>query len=150
MSSFIGDYTVKIDAKSRIVMPASFKRALEEMGQDRLVVKKDIFEDCLVLLPYSVWERQMEELRQKLNVYNREHAQLLREFQKNMAELTLDANGRFLLPKRLVDMANIEKDVTLLGMDLQIELWNSELHAQQSKAISSDALAQMAQTILGH
>ncbi|MCF0191403.1 MAG: division/cell wall cluster transcriptional repressor MraZ [Marinilabiliaceae bacterium] len=150
MSSFIGDYTVKIDAKSRIVMPASFKRALEEMGQDRLVVKKDIFEDCLVLLPYSVWERQMEELRQKLNVYNREHAQLLREFQKNMAELTLDANGRFLLPKRLVDMANIEKDVTLLGMDLQIELWNSELYAQQSKAISSDALAQMAQTILGH
>ena len=102
MSTFIGDFVCKADAKGRIVMPSVFKNMLESEGESRIVVKKDIFEQCLVLYPYSEWDRLMNDLRQKINPYDREHTRFFREFQRNTAEMQLDANGRFLVPRRLM------------------------------------------------
>ena len=50
MATFIGDFECKPDAKGRIVLPAAFKKAV---GQDntRFVVRRDLFENCLVLYP---------------------------------------------------------------------------------------------------
>jgi MraZ protein len=39
--------------------------------------------------------------------------------------LTLDGNGRFLVPKRYLRMADIEQDIKFIGMGDTIEIWSN-------------------------
>ncbi|HDP55334.1 MAG TPA: division/cell wall cluster transcriptional repressor MraZ, partial [Bacteroidetes bacterium] len=49
MTSFIGDYICKVDDKGRMHFPSAFKKQNKSASPDRYVLKKDIFESCLVL-----------------------------------------------------------------------------------------------------
>jgi len=149
MIIFIGDYTCKIDAKGRVMLPAAFKKQMPSASQDKYVVKKDIYEKCLVLYPMDEWERQNQLIRQNINPYNKEHNQFLREFYKDTAEVELDANNRFLIPARLLNLVNIdkEKDVVLAGQLGKIEIWAKELYDKTSESISD--FGDLANKILG-
>lgn len=147
MCTFIGDFQCKADAKCRIALPSAFKKALDAAEEARLVVRKDIFEQCLLVYPYAEWERTMDDLRSKINPYNREHTRFLREYQRNSAEVQLDSFGRILVPKRLLQMVGADKDLTLLGVDKHIELWDTPTYMQQT--MEGDQLGMLAEKILG-
>ena len=122
MTNFIGDYRCKVDAKGRILFPAGLKKQLEENG-NCFVIKKDLFEQCLVMYTSAEWKRQNAAIRSQINPFNPEHNRFLRGFYRGTAEIELDNNGRLLLPKRLLDEVGIDKDVVLSGQDTKIELW---------------------------
>ncbi|MBN2520708.1 MAG: division/cell wall cluster transcriptional repressor MraZ [Bacteroidales bacterium] len=147
MTTFIGDFTCKIDAKGRILFPSSFKKQMASASQERFVIKKEIFETCLILFPIEEWERQNMLLREKINVYNKEHNRFLREFYRGSAEVVLDSNNRLLVPKRLLDMAKINKEVVLAGQDGKIEIWAKELYDKGE--MSEKDFASLAEKILG-
>lgn len=147
MTTFIGEYNCKVDSKSRIVLPSSFKKQLANEAMDKFVIKKDIFESCLVLYPMDEWQTQVELIRKKLNRYNREHSKFLRNFFYGMAELALDNMNRLLLPKRLIQQISINQEVILLGQDEKIEIWPLETYGQQS--MGQDDFATLAERILG-
>ncbi|HBX19123.1 MAG TPA: cell division/cell wall cluster transcriptional repressor MraZ, partial [Porphyromonadaceae bacterium] len=88
--------------------------------------RKDIFQDCLVLYPGSVWEKEIEQLRTRLNKWNKEQQQLFRQFLLDAERLEMDASGRILLPKRYLQIAGIQSDVRFLGVDETIEIWAKE------------------------
>ncbi len=58
MITFIGDYTVRLDSKGRLSFPAAFKKQSREVLQDGFVLKRDLFENCLIMYPMEEWERQ--------------------------------------------------------------------------------------------
>ncbi|MBR1689126.1 MAG: division/cell wall cluster transcriptional repressor MraZ [Prevotella sp.] len=122
---FIGNIEAKIDTKGRAFLPATFRRVLQAGGEERLVMRKDIHQPCLVLYPESVWNAQLDVLRARLNRWNRQHQQLFRQFVSEVELLTLDANGRFLIPKRYQRMASIEQDIKFVGLDDTIEIWSA-------------------------
>lgn len=146
MTSFIGDYGCKVDAKGRVMLPSSFKKQLPASAQDKFVIKKDIYEDCLVLFPMDEWERQNELIRASTNPYNKEHNRFIRGFYKGTAEVELDASNRFLVPRRLLEEAHIDREVILAGQDGKIEIWSKELYEQIS---SEDDFASLAEKIMG-
>ncbi len=148
MITFIGDYPCKADTKGRILLPAAFKKQMGEKVVDHFVVKKAIFEKCLMLYPYDEWERQISILRSKINPYNRSHSEFLREFFKGTAEITLDSNNRILVPKRLLEWASIKTDVILAGQDDKIVIWDKQSYESQS--LSDEAFASLAEKILGN
>ena len=54
--SFIGQYEAKVDDKGRLVFPAGFKSLLPPgEGNQRFVIKKNIFEDCLEMYTCEEW-----------------------------------------------------------------------------------------------
>lgn len=126
MATFIGDYTCKIDSKGRMIFPAAFKKQMESSWSDHFVVRRDIFENCLVLFTSEDWEEQMKKIRSRINPYNREHNRFLRNFFKGTAELSLDGSNRLLVPKKLLQLADINKEVVLAGQDGRIEIWSRE------------------------
>ena len=128
MATFIGDYTCKVDVKGRIIIPVAFKKQMPADAQDHFVVRKDIFENCLVLYAIEDWNRQLEKIRKKLNPYNREQNMFLRNFFKGTAELSLDNNNRILVPKRLMDLIGADRDVVLAGQDGRIEIWAADVY----------------------
>ncbi len=147
MSVFIGDYTCKLDAKGRILLPSAFLKQLPVKGQDRFVVKKDIFESCLVLYPIEEWEHQNKLIRANINPYKKEHNLFLRNFYRGTAELVLDNNNRILIPRRLLDLLGRGKDVILAGQDSKIEIWAKEDY--EKHAPGEEDFASLAEKIMG-
>lgn len=120
---FLGNIEAKTDSKGRIFVPATFRKSLQTEGEEFLVLRKDIFQDCLVLYPGSVWEREVGVLRGRLNKWNREQQQVFRQYMLDAERLEMDASGRILIPKRYLQMVGIETDVRFLGVDDTIEIW---------------------------
>jgi MraZ protein len=58
MAKFIGEYSVKIDDKGRMIFPSAFKASFAPDEKIALVVKKDMFEECLQMFTYSQWEEE--------------------------------------------------------------------------------------------
>jgi len=123
---FLGNSEAKTDAKGRVFLPAIFRKQLQAAAEECLIMRKDTFQDCLVLYPESAWNEQMNELRERLNRWNKEHQMIFRQFVSDVEIITLDASGRFLIPKRYQKLANIEQDVRFIGMDDTIEIWSKE------------------------
>ena len=147
MTTLIGDYNCKVDEKGRVTFPSSLKKQIGSVSESRFVVKKDIFEQCLVLFPIEEWERQNTIIRGKINPYNKEHNKFLRNFYRGSAEIVLDSNNRMLIPKRLLDLANISKEAILAGQDGKIEIWSKELY--ESVGQKQDDFATLAEKIMG-
>jgi MraZ protein len=128
---FLGNIEAKTDAKGRAFLPAVFRKVLQTGGEERLVLRKDVFQPCLVLYPESVWNEQMDMMRTRLNRWNRQHQQVFRQFVSEVELLTLDGNGRFLIPKRYQKMAEIDQDIKFVGMGDTIEIWSNKKANEQ-------------------
>ena len=147
MATFIGDYTCKADVKGRIILPMAFKKQMPADAQDHFVVRKDIFENCLVLYSIEDWNRQLEKIRKRMNPYNREHNMFLRNFFKGTAELSLDNSNRLLIPKRLMELIGAERDLVLAGQDGRIEIWAAVVYEKID--MPAEDFADLAEKLMG-
>ena len=126
---FTGSIEAKLDAKGRVFFPSDFRRKLAEPDAT-LVLKRDVYQPCLVIYPYSVWEAEVETLRQRLNRWDARQAMLFRQFLADVEVFTLDTSGRFLVPRRLFQACSIDHTVRFIGVDDRVELWGAEQAAQ--------------------
>lgn len=124
---FLGNIEAKADAKGRIFLPAAFRKVLQASGENSLVLRRDVFQQCLVLYPDSSWNEQLDDLRSRLNKWSKRDQMLLRQFVADAEQVTLDSNGRFLLPRRYMEMTGITQSVRFIGVDDRIEIWPAEL-----------------------
>ena len=120
---FIGNIDAKTDTKGRAFLPATFRKVLNAFGEESLILRKDIFEPCLVLYPQSVWNQRMDALRKRLSRWNKYDQMIYRQFVTDVEIITLDNSGRFLIPKRYLKMVNIDQQIRFTGMDDCIEIW---------------------------
>ena len=123
---FIGNIEAKTDSKGRVFLPACFRRILQQGGCDKVMLRKDVYQDCLVIYPEESWNEQLNLLRSRLDKWNAKHQMIFRQFVADVEELSIDSNGRILLPKRYLGMASIKQEVRFIGMDNTIEIWAKE------------------------
>ena len=126
MTDLIGEFDCKMDAKGRLMLPVSLKKQLPDVERDGLIVNRG-FEQNLVIYPRKVWEKTVAELS-KLNMFERKNREFVRAFQRGATPLTLDATGRVLLPKTLLDYAGIGSELILACQLDKIELWDKKVY----------------------
>ena len=145
---FVGEHSGKLDIKSRIIFPAPLKRQIPEEEQAQaMVLKKDIYENCLILYTMNEWQYQTGILKKKLNPFNKRHAEFLREYYRGTAELYFDSNNRLLIPKTLLEHIGANKELVFAGQKGKIEIWAKEKY--NSKQIGQEDFADLANDILG-
>jgi MraZ protein len=132
---FLGNIEAKTDAKGRVFLPSVFRKVLQTSGEELLVLRKDIYQKCLVIYPESVWNEKVDMLKAQLKPWKPSHQQMLRQFISEAEAISLDGNGRFLISKRLQKAAEIDQDVQFIGMDNTIELWSPQ---QLKQILKSD------------
>ena len=123
---FLGNIEAKTDAKGRAFLPAVFRKVLQASGEENIVLRKDVFQKCLVLYPESVWNARLDLLKNQLRPWKQAHQQMFRQFVSEAEVVSLDGNGRFLISKRLQKIAEIEQDIQFIGMDDTIEIWSPQ------------------------
>ena len=105
---FLGNIEAKADTKGRAFLPAVFRKVLQASGEENLVLRK------------------LDFLRQRLNRWDKMQWQIFRQFVSDAEVVTLDANGRFLIPKRYLKLAGIEQELKFIGVDDTIEIWSKD------------------------
>ena len=142
-----GDIEAKIDTKGRAFLPSVFRKALQASGEENLFLRKDLFQPCLVLYPESVWIKQLDVVRNKLSRWNRQHQLLYRQFLSGVEALTLDGNGRILIPKRYLNIASIDQSIQFLGLGDYIEIWRPG--EKEKPFLEADNFSEAIENILG-
>ena len=123
---FLGNIEAKVDAKGRAFLPATFRKVLQSSGEESLVMRMDPHQKCIVLYPESVWNSEMDAMESRLGRWNRAEQQIYRQFVSMVELVTLDGNGRFLVPKRYLQKAGISQNVRFIGVRNTIEMWDIE------------------------
>lgn len=122
---FMGQYEHSIDAKGRIIIPAKYR---EDLGESFVVTRG--LDGCLFLYPEEEWQAFVDKLQNLPS--NQNTRKLQREFLSKAMEVTLDKQGRILIPSLLRVEAALEKEVVFVGMMNRVEVWDkSRLEAQE-------------------
>ena len=124
MTSFLGEFDCKLDAKGRMMLPMGLRKQVHPDSLEKFVVNRG-FESCLALYPLNEWQKISAEINQ-LNQFVKKNREFARYFYRGATELELDATGRLLLPKRLMEYAGIDKEVILSAWSNKIEVWAPE------------------------
>ena len=99
-------------------------------------------------MPLSVWRKEAEEVRNRLNAWNPRDAMVMRRFFGEVEEVSLDGTGRLLLPKRLQEICGISKEVRFIGVANHIEIWSPEV---ADRSIFDDSTyAEAVEALLGN
>lgn len=149
MSTFIGNIEGKRDEKGRIFVPATYRRILAENGSKRIVMRRDTDNACLVFYPEEVWNEKVAALRGALNEWDPDDQMLLMQFMADAEFMDMDAQGRILLSRRVLEMVGVEQDVVFVGMLDRFALWapaQFEARKIEQKDLAARIRAKMTQT----
>ena len=142
---FTGNIDAKVDEKGRVFVPSSFRKILRREEEQKLILRRDIFQRCLILYPPEVWNEQVDAITGRTNMFDRNGRHALRQFVAGAESVTLDSGGRILIPRRYLEEAGIKNDVRFIGVDNTIEVWNrqdAEALLSQPEALA-DCLEEM-------
>ena len=149
MSTFIGNIEGKRDEKGRIFVPATYRRILAENGSKRIVMRRDTDNACLVFYPEEVWNEKVSALRVALNEWDPDDQMLLMQFMADAEFMDMDAQGRILLSRRVLEMVGVEQDVVFVGMLDRFALWSPaqfEARKIEQKDLAARIRAKMTET----
>lgn len=119
---FAGDHTHAVDAKNRVAIPSSFRRSFPTDTDDRVVLLRGV-SGCIEAHVRPEWRVHVTRLRH-LDLYDEQDLVLRRLWLSGATEIELDAQGRVLLPKKLMDVAGISAEARFVGIGPFFEIWN--------------------------
>jgi MraZ protein len=120
---FTGTYELTIDAKNRLSIPFAVRRKLgEERDGQAFYIMPGRRPGTLALYAEKYYERLRADLPSDDSLSDEAYAYRQFEYSQS-ALLDPDAQGRVLIPERLLKHAGLEKDVVLIAVRDHLELW---------------------------
>ncbi len=146
MNPLIGEFDCRIDPKSRFLLPAGLKKQLADADLGRFVVNRG-FERSLTLYPNSEWQKISNEVN-SLNTFVKKNREFVRYFFRGATEIIPDSMGRLLLPKSLLEHAEIKNDIILFAYGHKIEIWAKDVY-QSLMETEPDDFSALAEEVMG-
>jgi len=147
VQNLIGTYDCNADAKGRVLLPSALKKQLAPMLAEGFVIKRAVFQDCLELYPMSEWKLLMEQMNKK-NRFVKKNNDFIRRFTAGVRVVEVDTAGRLLIPKNLMGIANIDKEVVLSAAITIIEIWDKSSYEAVLEDTTTD-FASLAEEVMG-
>jgi MraZ protein len=144
---FIGTYECKADIKGRVMIPVTLKNQMAPVLNRGFVIKRAVFQPCLELYPMAEWENLMQKMNKK-NRFKKKNNDFIRRFSAGVKPVEIDATGRLLIPKNLVDIAGISKEVVLSSAINIIEIWDKESYERVLDE-TAENFADLAEEVMG-
>ncbi len=129
---FIGRYYHRLEDKGRVSLPKVFR----EVGSDWIITRG--LDGGLFLFRPETFEKQVQELSERTFT-----KKINRDFMRYMVNdarlVTLDKQGRVLLPEYLTTFAHLTKEVVVVGSFQYIELWDQNRYHKYLDTLENSA-----------
>lgn len=133
MPVFIGEYTYSLDEKGRVSIPAKLRDAL---GADFILTRG--LDGCVAAYSLEAWEL----LSAKIAALPTAKARDLKRFMfASATQVTPDKQGRVLISPPLRGYAELDKDVSVIGANDHVEIWDRDKWEGRRDALTSDYIA---------
>ena len=146
MIGFIGEYESTVDAKGRFLLPSGFKKQIPEAEGNLFVLNRG-FEKCLTLYPIQSWKPIFQEIS-SLNDFDPKVREFRRYFLNGALQVEMDAAGRLLLPKNLMEYAGLGKDIVLVAALNKIEIWDKKKYQEFFDSMSPEDFSNLANEVM--
>ncbi len=137
----LGTHTPKLDDKGRVILPAKFRRELEDgvvvtRGQDR----------CLYVFSAAEFASVHERIRQA-PLGNKDARDFLRMLLSGASDETPDSQNRITIPPHLRTYAGLERELVVTGVGSRAEIWNAAAWADYTAA-HEDSYAELQEEVI--
>ncbi len=105
------------------MLPATVKKKLASLLQEGFVLKRGTFGRYVEMYTMNEWNNEMLKVN-KLNRFKAKNVKFIRLFTAGVKVVELDAMGRMLIPKDLMEFGNIVKSIVLASAGNRIEIWD--------------------------
>jgi len=122
---FFGEYLVSFTAPGRVVIP---KKIRELLKGDNFIVTKG-FDFCLAGYDRQDWEARSKNLM-SISLLDNTDMNKKRILFSSTMHIEIDGQGRFVIPKPLLQFAQLKDKVLIIGVGDHFELWNPEKWAE--------------------
>ncbi|MCC6549799.1 MAG: division/cell wall cluster transcriptional repressor MraZ [Ignavibacteriaceae bacterium] len=138
---FQGTYRHTIDAKGRVAIPAKLRKVIAPEAENTLVLTRGS-NSCISVYPRDIWNNKIVTKLKTLNEYNQNDNRVLRYLSHNADEEEMDGQSRIIVPKFLLEHAQIKDDILIMGTIEKIEFWDPVVYAEyeRSSAVAYDEL----------
>lgn len=120
ITMFVGEYKHTIDKKNRIIIPAKFREEL----QDTFFITKG-FDGCLSVYTNEQWEKVLAGFS-KLPNTKKEVRRYIRLLTSSAISVECDTQGRVCLSEKLRELAKLEKECLIIGVNDHVEIWSKD------------------------
>ena len=138
MSYLVGHYNCKLDAKGRVLVPSEFKEQLGDQVEEGFVLRPGLHAHCLELYTKQDWNEVQDQLRAKFSQFNKKQEAAMRRYDAGSRFVKLDASGRLLITKDLIEKASLAKDIVITSVTTKMEIWDKDLYEQSINEDLSD------------
>ena len=118
---FFGEYSVSFSAPGRIVLP---KKLRERIIGNTFVLGRG-FDSCLSGYDKEDWEHRSKELL-SVSLLEKENLEKRRFVFSSAVYLDIDEQGRFVIPRNLLEFAGLEENVVIIGVGDHFEIWEKK------------------------
>lgn len=129
----LGTYKPTLIGKNRIALPMKLRK---EIAGNRIVLAIG-FEDCILGFEEKKWE-EVTAIDLSKPLSDAAGRDLRRKMCMNAVVITLDSQGRFVIPGVMAEYAGIEEDVTLIGAGDHFEIWEATRWTGYKKKIEKE------------
>jgi len=119
---FLGTYQPNLIGKGRIALP---KKIRNELSGERIVLTIG-FEKCVFGFNEKNWEEIIKPELSRPLFSDAGGRDLRRKMCMEATILTLDSQGRFVIPDKMLDYAGVKESLTLIGAGDHFEIWDSQ------------------------
>lgn len=123
---FLGEFSHTIDDKGRLTLPAKYRVELA----NGLVLTRGL-DGCLFVFTSTEWERVVQSL-QNLPFTQKTARDFSRFIFSGATDAIPDKQGRILVPGYLREYAALDSEVTIIGINNRLEIWDPA-HWQEVK-----------------
>jgi MraZ protein len=116
----IGEYLSNVTAGNRTALPKKLRSNIS----DKLIISKG-YEECLFIFSEEQWENMISKAVNG-SITTVGVRDTLRFLYGGAHEIDLDAQGRFVIPSRLIQFSQITEAVVFLGLGRWIEVWDEK------------------------
>ena len=99
-----------------------------------------------MLYTEEVWEQITNEIDQ-LNLYVKKNRDFVRYFYRGANKIQMDSADRILITKRLLEYAEVDKEVILLAFNNRIEIWSAAQYDQMLDE-EPDDFSELAESVM--
>ena len=126
MELFVSTFTNKIDKKGRVSLPSLFRNALPKNYKNEIILLKSLKNKGIDGLSVT----RVTEIANRINnldFFSDEHDDFTTSIFSEMLPTNLDKEGRFLIPEKLKDFADIKSEVTFIGQGHSFQIVNPDI-----------------------